>query len=116
MCDSRVDLERFKRYESTEEIIEELCEFRGVGLWTAEMTVMRSMPRYEVFPADDVGIRRCISAYYFGGRRISSQEAESAAERWGAYRGWLPRLPIILSEHQCLACSASEVGPYAEIA
>jgi len=83
----KIDLERFKRYESTEEIIEELCEFRGVGRWTAEMTIMRSMPRYEVFPADDVGIRRCISAYYFDGRRISPQEAESVAERWRAYRG-----------------------------
>jgi len=85
--DGRIDPERFRSYERTEDIIEELCELRGVGLWTAKMTVIRSMPRYDVFPADDVGIRRCIARYYFGGRRISAQEADSIASGWGSYKG-----------------------------
>ncbi len=85
--DGRIDPERFRSYERTEDIIEELCELRGVGLWTAKMTVIRSMPRYDVFPADDVGIRRCIARYYFGGRRISAQEADSIANGWGPYKG-----------------------------
>jgi len=85
--DGRIDPDRFRSYERTEDIIEELCRLRGVGLWTAKMTVIRSMPRYDAFPADDVGIRRCIARYYFGGRRISTQEAEGVANAWGAYKG-----------------------------
>lgn len=82
-----LELGNLRDYERTEEIIEELCALRGVGQWTAKMTVMRSMPRYDVLPADDVGIRRCISRYYFNGKRISQQQAEETAGRWGAYKG-----------------------------
>lgn len=82
-----LELENLRDCERTEEIIEELCALRGIGQWTAKMTVMRSMPRYDVLPADDVGIRRCISRYYFNGIRISLQQAEETAERWGAYKG-----------------------------
>jgi len=38
-------------------------------------------------PADDIGLRRIISQFYFGGRRISSEEAKTIAEPWGRWRG-----------------------------
>ncbi len=87
VSEGRLELENIRDHERTEEIIEDLCALRGIGQWTAKMTVMRSMPRYDVLPADDVGIRRCISRYYFNGERISQQQAEETAGRWGAYKG-----------------------------
>ena len=87
VMEGRFEPERLREQERTDDIINELCAFRGIGPWTAKMTVIRSMPRYDVFPADDVGIRRCIAHYYFNGKRISPQEAEEVSARWGKYRG-----------------------------
>ena len=46
----------------------ELDAVRGIGVWTAELTMLRGMQRLDMLPADDLGIRRVISTYYCGGK------------------------------------------------
>jgi DNA-3-methyladenine glycosylase II len=70
-----------------DEIILELDKIRGVGVWTAELSVLRGFGRFDVFPADDFGLRRVISRYYCGGRVIDAIEARLVAERWGRWKG-----------------------------
>jgi len=82
-----LSLEKIKGYEDANDIIRELDGIRGIGIWTAEMTMVRGMQRAEAFPADDVGLRRVISHYYCGGRGISSEEARKIAEKWGKWKG-----------------------------
>ena len=82
-----LNLERLKEYEDTADIILELDGIRGIGAWTAELTVLRGMHRFDVFPADDVGLRRHIAHYYRNDERISSEEARSIAENWGRWKG-----------------------------
>ena len=48
---------------------------KGVGVWTAELTMLRVMRRLEVLPDDDLGLRQIISRYYRDGRVIPSTEA-----------------------------------------
>ncbi len=82
-----LDLERLKNYDD-DNIIEELSKIRGVGIWTAELTMVRGMQRLAVIPADDLGLRRCISHYYCGDRKlITGAEARKIAERWKGWRG-----------------------------
>jgi DNA-3-methyladenine glycosylase II len=81
-------MERFREYRDTEMVIEELVQIRGIGRWTAELTVLRGLHRPDAFPADDVGVRRFISQYYLGGRKITPLEARTFAERWGAWKGF----------------------------
>ena len=83
-----LDLDHFKTNHDTASIISELVEIRGVGRWTAELTILRGLHRADAFPADDVGVRRFISQYYRHGEKISSIEARSFAERWGAWKGF----------------------------
>ena len=83
----KLDLEKFRNYENTKDILEELDEVRGIGAWTAELTVIRSLQKWDAIPADDVGLRRIISKYYCEGRRITSYEAKKIAEPWGKWRG-----------------------------
>jgi DNA-3-methyladenine glycosylase II len=83
-----LDTEGFRKYEDTELVIEELVKIRGIGRWTAELTVLRGLHRPDAFPADDVGVRRFISRYYLGGRKISPAEARSFAGRWGPWKGF----------------------------
>jgi DNA-3-methyladenine glycosylase II len=69
-----------------EKIVSVLDEIRGVGVWTAEFTMLRGMGRFDVLPADDFGLRRVISLYCCGGRSISALEARQIAEGWGEGR------------------------------
>jgi DNA-3-methyladenine glycosylase II len=83
----RLDLEGFKDYKNTEEIAVELDRIPGVGLWTAEMTMIRGMHRLDAFPADDLGLRRVIAHYYRDGKNLTTKEMRKIAERWGTWKG-----------------------------
>ncbi len=83
----KLDLEKYKNYDDLQATIRELDEIRGIGVWTAEMTLVRGMGRLDALPADDIGLRRIVSHYYFGDRKISSDEARSAAMKWGRWKG-----------------------------
>jgi DNA-3-methyladenine glycosylase II len=71
---------------SGEEMVKELCKFKGIGRWTAELVVVTSTDK-EALPADDLGARRVISNFYFGGRMISGNELREFAGRWGRLAG-----------------------------
>ncbi len=84
-----LDLEHFRNYPDTDSIISDLVKIRGVGRWTAELTILRGLHRSDAFPADDVGVRRFISQYYRKGEKISAAEARVFAERWGPWKGFV---------------------------
>ncbi len=81
-----LDLESMKAYDE-EKIIEELSKIRGIGVWTAELTMVRGMQKFDSIPADDLGIRRAVSHYYYNDRKISGQEARRTAGQWKGWRG-----------------------------
>ena len=87
IADGKLDLEKLRSYDSSERIIRELDEIRGIGVWTAEFTMLRGMQRLEALPADDLGLRRDISRYYRDGNVIKSAEARRIAEGWGNWKG-----------------------------
>jgi DNA-3-methyladenine glycosylase II len=87
IAEGKLNLENFRSYESSEQIIKELDEIRGIGVWTAEFTMLRGLRRLEAFPADDLGLRRVISRYYRDGKMVQSGEARRIAENWGDWKG-----------------------------
>jgi len=87
ITEGKLNLEKLKNYDSSEQIIKELDEIRGVGVWTAELTMLRGMRRLEALPADDLGLRRVISRYYRDGKMIPSSEARKIAKNWGDWKG-----------------------------
>jgi DNA-3-methyladenine glycosylase II len=82
-----LDLEKFKAYKSSEDIIDELCKIRGIGVWTSEMTMIRGLRRMDAIPADDIGLQAHISHFYRKGQKITSTELRGIAESWGEWRG-----------------------------
>jgi DNA-3-methyladenine glycosylase II len=52
-----VELERVARL-SDDEIVRELTLVRGIGRWTAEMFLMFQLGRLDVWPIDDLGVRK----------------------------------------------------------
>ena len=95
--EGKLNLERFKTYDDVNQIIDELCEIRGIGTWTAELTVLRGLNRVEAIPADDIGLQRVISHYHNNGEKISSQDVREIAEKWGKWKG-LAAFYLIMAE------------------
>ena len=87
IADQKLNLEKFKEYNNADKIITEMDEIRGIGVWTAELTMLRSMNRWDVMPADDFGIRRVISHYYCEDKKINSAQAREIAKAWGKWKG-----------------------------
>jgi DNA-3-methyladenine glycosylase II len=101
IADGKLDLEGMKRNPDADKIVAELDEIKGIGVWTAELTILRGMQRYDVLPADDFGIRRVISTYYRGGVPIKAEEAREIAKAWGKYGG-LAAFYLIVAEVKAL--------------
>jgi DNA-3-methyladenine glycosylase II len=86
-AEGEIDPKKFEKYQDSESIVEELCELRGIGKWTAELAILRGLHRLDMVPADDLGIRRAISARYCDGKKITGEVARKIAKRWGEYKG-----------------------------
>ena len=97
IVDGKLDLEQMKNEKNPERIIAELDEIKGIGVWTAELTMLRGMQKLDALPADDFGIRRVISRYYCSGRPIKAAEARQIAAAWGRWKG-LAAYYLIIAE------------------
>ena len=84
--ENKLDLNELKT-KSTSEIISELLKIRGIGVWTAELAVIRGLHRVVALPADDIGLRRVVSHYYNNYEPISADELRRIAKGWGRWSG-----------------------------
>lgn len=87
IASEELNIEHFRNYTDTDEIIREMIKIRGIGKWTAELTILRGIHRLDSFPADDVGTRRIIAKYYHAGKRMTADDARRFAEAWGQWKG-----------------------------
>lgn len=73
---------------SDEEIIQFLTQIDGVGRWTAEMLLIFSLHRQDIFPVDDLGIKRSMIRLF--GLQESGRELKNRmiqlAETWRPWR------------------------------
>ena len=82
----KLDLDKFKNMDAPD-IIQELLKIRGIGVWTAELALLRGMQRLDTVPADDLGLRRVVSHYYTNGEPISGDKLRKIANSWGKWSG-----------------------------
>jgi DNA-3-methyladenine glycosylase II len=69
-----------------EQVVERLVAFPGIGRWTAEWLLARTLGRPRVV-AGDLGVRKAVGAAYLGGRMPSEAEVRAATAHWGAAAG-----------------------------
>lgn len=67
-----------------EEVVKELVAVKGIGRWTAEMFLMFTLARPDVFPVNDLGIQKGINRLLK--KEVSSQKMAKFAERWKPFR------------------------------
>jgi len=85
VLDERLPLANIGRY-SDERVIEMLTDIRGIGIWTAQMFLMFSLGRLDVFAPDDLGLRAAIGKLYDYEERPGKKECVVVAEQWAPYR------------------------------
>ena len=69
-----------------EEVIARLIQVKGIGRWTAEMFLIFSLGRLDIFPFDDLGIRAAIARQYQLEEHPSKDVAAAISEPWTPYR------------------------------
>jgi len=71
--------------QTDEEVINELVRLKGVGKWTAEMILMFSLKRPDVFSLGDLGLRTAVSKLYKVDRN-NIKKIEKISLNWSPYR------------------------------
>lgn len=69
-----------------ETVIIELTKVKGIGRWTAEMFLMFSLGRPDVFSYGDLGLRHAIQKLYKLEKEPTQKEVEEISQKWSPYR------------------------------
>ena len=77
-------LDRLSRMPD-EEVIEALVQVKGIGVWTAQMFLMFSLGRLDVFPHDDLGVRIAIRNLYGLDELPTKEVSHKIAAPWRPY-------------------------------
>lgn len=71
---------------SDEEVIEHLVSVKGIGRWTAEMFLIFSLHRDDVFSYGDLGLRNALRKIYKLRNAPTPAQAERITAKWKPYR------------------------------
>jgi DNA-3-methyladenine glycosylase II len=82
--DGTVNLRQIGRL-SDEQVVERLVQVKGIGRWTAQMFLIFSLGRLDVFPHDDLGVRSAIRNNYGLDDLPDKTTALAIAEPWRPY-------------------------------
>jgi DNA-3-methyladenine glycosylase II len=70
------------------EIIEMLTQIKGIGVWSAQMFLLFSLGRTDVFSVLDLGLRNALKRLY-NQPDLSNKEIELMSEKWIPYRSYV---------------------------
>lgn len=85
VANKEVQLEKLDTL-TDEEVILELTKIKGIGPWTAEMFIMFSLGRKDVFSHGDLGLRKAIKRLYGFKREPTRKQIEKITKKWSPYR------------------------------
>lgn len=82
--DKELSIEKIEKL-SDEDVKKELIKIKGVGDWTAEMTLIFTLKREDVFSLGDAGLRRAIKNLY---KLEKDADILKLAEKWKPKRSF----------------------------
>lgn len=71
---------------SDDEVIAELTKVKGIGVWTAQMFLMFTLARPDIFAPDDRGLQLGVQQFYRLPTVPTRSELETIAAQWSPYR------------------------------
>ena len=84
-ADGSVPYRRLGRMDD-EQVIESLTQVKGIGVWTAHMFLIFVLNRPDIWPVDDLGIRRAVQIQYKLDDLPTADELTTRGARWRPYR------------------------------
>lgn len=79
---------KFEKLESMtdEEVMRELTQIKGIGPWTAEMFMMFSLARSNLFSYGDLGLKKAIKKLYKFKTNPTQKQMEKIVSKWSPYK------------------------------
>lgn len=71
-----------------DEIRNKLVKIKGVGNWTANYSMMKSLKNYDAFPVEDVGLHNAVKTQYGLESKPSIKDLHLMAEKWAGWKGY----------------------------
>jgi len=75
-----------------EEVIDKLTKVKGIGPWTAEMFLMFTLGREDVFSFGDLGLKKAIIKIYGFKKDPARKQIEKIISRWSPYKTYASRI------------------------
>jgi DNA-3-methyladenine glycosylase II len=86
-----IDLARIHKHDDAK-VIELLTSIKGIGPWTAEMILMFSLGRQDIFSKGDLGLRKGIMYLYKLKKMPSDRFMDMLANKWSPYSTYAARV------------------------
>src|SRR5688572_12339855 len=83
--DGHIPSHRFSSMDD-EAIVESLTQVKGIGRWTVEMFLIFCLNRPDVFPVDDLGVRKSAQLAYGLPELPTKKELTELGEKWRPWR------------------------------
>ncbi len=81
----RINLDQLDQL-TDDEVIAELTKVKGIGRWTAEMFLIFSLGRPDVFATDDVGLQRSMRMAFRLSDTVEPRQLADMSMAWRPYR------------------------------
>lgn len=91
IVEKKVNLSRVASL-SDEEVMKELTKVKGIGPWTAQMFLMFTLGREDIFSYGDLGLRRAIQKLYNFKKEPGVKQMEKLVIKWKPYRTYAARI------------------------
>ncbi len=85
IINNKLDLKSFESL-TDEEVIGELVKLKGVGQWTAEMFLMFTLGRTDVFSTGDLGLQNAIIKIYKLEEKPNKEKLLEISGKWSPHR------------------------------
>ena len=82
-----LDLKNIQNY-SDEEVIQQITVIKCLGNWTAEMFLIFSLGRRDVYSIGDGALSRAINNLYGKDKSLSKEEIKVITGKWKPYRSF----------------------------
>lgn len=91
ILDKRLNLKRLEKL-SDEEVILELVKLKGVGVWTAEMYLMFTLGRPDIFSTGDLGLQNAMVKIYKLDKKPNKEILIRISSNWSPFRTTASRI------------------------
>ena len=71
---------------SDEDVITHLTQVKGIGRWTADMFLIFSLGRQDIFPVGDLALRKAVQMLFLLPEMPKPKEAEKLGQKWRPHR------------------------------